>query len=72
MSYQRNPGFCDKVGSSLVGILVGLVLLVVGSGLLFWNEVKFYVDVLVKKQDNRCGSHLIGHRHLTEIQYMLL
>lgn len=39
VTYQRNPNFLERVGGSLVGILVGIVLLVVGSGLLFWNEV---------------------------------
>ncbi|XP_045165127.2 transmembrane protein 43-like [Mercenaria mercenaria] len=38
VTYQRNPGFFERIGGSLVGILVGLVLLVVGSCLLFWNE----------------------------------
>lgn len=36
--YERNPGFLERVGGSLVAILVGLVLILVGSALLFWNE----------------------------------
>lgn len=36
--YERNPGFLERVGSSLVGILVGLVLIVAGCVLIFWNE----------------------------------
>lgn len=36
--YERNPGFLERVGSSLVAIVVGLVLILVGSVLLFWNE----------------------------------
>lgn len=38
VSYQRNPNFLERIGSSLAGILVGLVLLLISSGLLFWNE----------------------------------
>lgn len=38
VTYQRNPGFLERVGNSLAGILVGLALLIVSSGLLFWNE----------------------------------
>lgn len=38
MTYQQNPGFLQRIGSSLAGVLVGLALLVLASGLLFWNE----------------------------------
>ncbi|XP_071123741.1 transmembrane protein 43-like [Mytilus edulis] len=38
VSYRRNPNFFERIGNSLVGILVGIALLVVASGLLFWNE----------------------------------
>ncbi|KAL3853724.1 hypothetical protein ACJMK2_017242 [Sinanodonta woodiana] len=37
-TYRRNPGFLERIGSSLVGILVGLALLLIASALLFWNE----------------------------------
>jgi hypothetical protein len=40
VTYRDNPGFCERVKNSLVGIVVGLVLIVVASGLLFWNEVR--------------------------------
>lgn len=58
VSYRRNPNFFERIGNSLVGILVGIALLVVASGLLFWNEVcadKFYkcvhvIDIIVKEQ----------------------
>ena len=39
VSYERNPGFLERIGGSLVGILVGLVLITAGCVLLFWNEV---------------------------------
>lgn len=38
VSYRRNPNFCERIGNSLVGILVGIVLLFVACALLFWNE----------------------------------
>ncbi|KAK3101722.1 hypothetical protein FSP39_005826 [Pinctada imbricata] len=38
VTYRRNPGFLERVGNSLVGILVGIVLLIGSSALLFWNE----------------------------------
>ncbi|KAL5015390.1 hypothetical protein ScPMuIL_009660 [Solemya velum] len=38
VDYRSNPGFLTRVGNSLVGIVVGVGLLVVASGLLFWNE----------------------------------
>lgn len=37
-TYRRNATFCERIGQSLVGILVGLLLLGVASFLLFWNE----------------------------------
>ena len=37
--YERNPGFLERLGSSLVAIVVGPVLILVGLQLLFWNEV---------------------------------
>ena len=37
--YERNPGFLERIGGSLAGILVGIVLIVAGCVLLFWNEV---------------------------------
>ena len=40
VSYQTNPNFCERIGSSLAGILVGIVFLVLATGLVFWNEVK--------------------------------
>ena len=39
VSYERNRGFLERIGGSLVGILVGLVLITAGCVLLFWNEV---------------------------------
>ncbi|KAL4220896.1 Transmembrane protein 43 [Mactra antiquata] len=38
VSYEGNPGYLKRVGSSLSGVLVGIVLLFVASGVLFWNE----------------------------------
>lgn len=38
MYYQRNPNFCERIQSSLVAFLFGLVLLAAGSCMLFWNE----------------------------------
>ncbi|XP_070191992.1 transmembrane protein 43-like isoform X2 [Littorina saxatilis] len=38
VSYRHNLGFCERVKQSLVAIVVGVILLVVASGLLFWNE----------------------------------
>ena len=38
--YERNPGFLERIGGSLAGILVGIVLIVAGCVLLFWNEVQ--------------------------------
>ncbi|XP_056001007.1 transmembrane protein 43-like isoform X2 [Ostrea edulis] len=38
VTYRRNPGFLERIGQSLIGILVGIVLLIVASCLLFWNE----------------------------------
>lgn len=40
--YERNPGFLERVGGSLVGILVGLALILIGCALLFWNEVGYW------------------------------
>ncbi|OWF55861.1 Transmembrane protein 43 [Mizuhopecten yessoensis] len=37
-TYRRNATFLERVGNSCAGILIGIVLLVVASGLLFWNE----------------------------------
>ena len=39
VTYRDNPSFCSRVRDSLIGILVGLVLLVAASGMLFYNEV---------------------------------
>ena len=39
VTYRRNPGFFERVSQSLFGIIIGLVLMLVASGLLFWNEV---------------------------------
>jgi hypothetical protein len=41
VTYRRNATFCERIGNSLMGILVGIALLVIASVLLFWNEVKF-------------------------------
>ncbi|XP_078309391.1 transmembrane protein 43-like isoform X1 [Crassostrea virginica] len=38
VSYRRNPGFLERIGQSLVGVLVGIALLIGASCLLFWNE----------------------------------
>ncbi|XP_071082598.1 transmembrane protein 43-like [Haliotis cracherodii] len=37
-TYRRNPNFCERIGNSLVGIVVGFILIFVASWLLFWNE----------------------------------
>lgn len=42
VTYRRNPGFLERIGQSLIGILVGIVLLIVASCLLFWNEVTLH------------------------------
>ena len=39
VNYRQNAGFLERIGNSLVGILIGTVILIVASGLLFWNEV---------------------------------
>ncbi|XP_041349268.1 transmembrane protein 43-like [Gigantopelta aegis] len=38
VSYRHNPTFFERIGNSLVGILVGLVILTGASCLVFWNE----------------------------------
>ncbi|XP_062577623.1 transmembrane protein 43-like [Saccostrea cucullata] len=38
VSYRRNPGFLERIGQSLIGVLVGIALLIGASVLLFWNE----------------------------------
>ncbi|KAJ8301280.1 hypothetical protein KUTeg_020267 [Tegillarca granosa] len=38
VTYRRNPNFLERVGNSLVGVLVGLAMLLAASALLFWNE----------------------------------
>ncbi|XP_064632342.1 transmembrane protein 43-like [Lineus longissimus] len=38
VSYRNNPGFLQRISDSLMGIGVGLVLIVVACGLLYWNE----------------------------------
>jgi hypothetical protein len=41
VSYRNNPGFLQRIGNSLMGIGVGLALIVMASGLLYWNKVCF-------------------------------
>ncbi|XP_052781024.1 transmembrane protein 43-like [Mya arenaria] len=38
VSYQRNPNFCERIGQSLIGILIGSAILIGSSVLIFWNE----------------------------------
>lgn len=38
VTYHDNPGFCERVQKSLFGIVIGLLLILVSSCLLFWNE----------------------------------
>ncbi|XP_034308124.2 transmembrane protein 43 isoform X2 [Magallana gigas] len=38
VTYRRNAGFLERIGQSLIGILVGIGLLIGASVLLFWNE----------------------------------
>ncbi|KAK6177061.1 hypothetical protein SNE40_015241 [Patella caerulea] len=38
VSYRRNASFCERIKSSLVSFVAGLVLLAAGASLLFWNE----------------------------------
>ncbi|KAH3819307.1 transmembrane protein 43-like [Dreissena polymorpha] len=38
VTYQRNPNFCERIGQSLIGILIGAALLLLASGVIFWNE----------------------------------
>ncbi|XP_033745885.1 transmembrane protein 43-like [Pecten maximus] len=37
-TFRGNPTFFERVGNSCAGILIGIVLLIVASGLLFFNE----------------------------------
>ena len=47
VTYRQNPSFCERVQQSLVAVIIGVLLIVVASVLLFWNEVSegevFYV-----------------------------
>ena len=44
VTYRENPGFFQRVKQSLFGIIVGLVLIIVSSVLLFWNEVIIIIN----------------------------
>ena len=56
MQMPVRPSFCERIRKSLVAIFVGLILISVGCGVLFWNEVnkdrfgsiKFYQDLMVR------------------------
>ena len=39
VSYERAPNFFERLGSSFVGVFLGLAAVVAGCTLLFWNEV---------------------------------
>lgn len=38
VSYRRNPGYFERVGSSFCGIAVGFIILILSFPLLFYNE----------------------------------
>ena len=40
VTYESPPNFLARLGNSCVGILVGLVVVIGGCTLLFWNEVR--------------------------------
>jgi len=39
VSYRREPNFLQRVGNSLVGSVIGVVLVAGACIMLFWNEV---------------------------------
>ena len=39
VQYRRQPNFLERLGSSLVGSVLGFLLVVGACVLLFWNEV---------------------------------
>ncbi|XP_013396407.1 transmembrane protein 43 isoform X1 [Lingula anatina] len=38
VSYRNNPNFCERIGRSLVAVLVGIAVIIVAVCLLWWNE----------------------------------
>ena len=40
VQYRRQPNFLERLGSSMVGSVLGLLLVVGACVLLFWNEVR--------------------------------
>ena len=45
VSYKRNAGYFERVGSSFCGAFVGIFILLSGFPLLFWNEVRGHCPV---------------------------
>ena len=45
VSYRREPNFLQRVGNSLVGSVIGVMLVAGACIMLFWNEV--YVVIIV-------------------------
>ncbi len=39
VGYKRVPNFLERLGSSMVGSVIGLILVAGACALLFWNEV---------------------------------
>ena len=47
VSYKRNAGYFERVGGSCCGAFVGVLLLMGGFPVLFLNEVRHLVVVIV-------------------------
>ena len=47
VTYRRNAGYFERVGTSFCGALTGILLLLSAFPLLFWNEVSVLCQRLV-------------------------
>lgn len=57
VSYRREPNFLQRVGNSLVGSVIGLLMVGGACVLLFWNEVICTLKLMVAKE-YPCSSPL--------------